>query len=153
MVSTQQTRDVKPMLVLCWDSLVDDVPTSKQHWFNVPCLLGLWLLVNSDVNQMLLYSWPIVCDAGPAIKQHCRAVACGEGGGGKGVSRPPWNFLYIYILVKWFILSQYWQIPRPPPPPTAPLGFAPGYGLHRLNILCLLGKQGWSTSCCSCPVK
>ena len=38
---SQQTRDVLPMLVYCWASVVDDGPTLNQHWLNVSCLLGI----------------------------------------------------------------------------------------------------------------
>ena len=42
---TQQTRDVQPTLPWCWPIVYgrryyDASPTSKQHWANVPCLLG-----------------------------------------------------------------------------------------------------------------
>ena len=30
-------RDAHPMLVKCWDSVVDDVPTLHQHWVNIMC--------------------------------------------------------------------------------------------------------------------
>ena len=35
----QQIRNVQPMLVQCWPSIVDDGPTLYQHWLNVSCLL------------------------------------------------------------------------------------------------------------------
>ena len=38
--TTQQTRYIGPMLCWCWASVVDDGPTSAQHWPNVSCLLG-----------------------------------------------------------------------------------------------------------------
>ena len=42
---TQQTRDVQPTLPCCWPIIYgqryyDASPISKQHWANVPCLLG-----------------------------------------------------------------------------------------------------------------
>ena len=39
-VTSQQTRDVDPMLFLCWADVGDGGPTLKQHWVNVSCLLG-----------------------------------------------------------------------------------------------------------------
>ena len=35
----QNTRDVQPMLVQCWDSVEDGSPTLYQHWLNVSCFL------------------------------------------------------------------------------------------------------------------
>ena len=40
-ITTQQTRDVKPMLFQCWPTVFDVGPTIKQHWFNVSRLLGM----------------------------------------------------------------------------------------------------------------
>ena len=39
---SQHTRDIHPMLCLCWASVEDGGPMLKQHWVNAPCLLG-WL--------------------------------------------------------------------------------------------------------------
>ena len=33
-------RDAHPMLVKCWDSVVDDVPTLHQHWVNITVALS-----------------------------------------------------------------------------------------------------------------
>ena len=38
--TTQQTQHLQPMLVYCWSSVVNAVPTVNQHWFNVLYLLG-----------------------------------------------------------------------------------------------------------------
>ena len=35
-----QSHTISPMLGWCWASVVDDVPTSAQHWANALCLLG-----------------------------------------------------------------------------------------------------------------
>ena len=37
---TQQTRDIEPLLIQCWASVVDGGPTLNQQWLNVACLLG-----------------------------------------------------------------------------------------------------------------
>ena len=39
-MSSQQTRDLHPMLVQCWPTVYDVGPTLKQHWMSVSCLLG-----------------------------------------------------------------------------------------------------------------
>ena len=39
--TTQQTRDIHPVLVKCWDSVADRGPTLYQHWVNVSCLVGM----------------------------------------------------------------------------------------------------------------
>ena len=39
-VSSQQTRDVHPVLIQCWSSVFDAGPTLNQHWMKVLCLLG-----------------------------------------------------------------------------------------------------------------
>ena len=31
------------MLFYCWSDVEDDGPTSKQHWVNVYCLLGMYI--------------------------------------------------------------------------------------------------------------
>ena len=36
---TKQTRDIHPVLVECWASVVDGGPTFNQQWVNVSCLL------------------------------------------------------------------------------------------------------------------
>ena len=41
----QQTRDVEPMLFWYWADVEDGGPTSKQHWFNVLCLLAAGLIL------------------------------------------------------------------------------------------------------------
>ena len=38
--TTQETRDVYPMLVQCWNDVVDGGPTLNRHWVRVSCLLG-----------------------------------------------------------------------------------------------------------------
>ena len=38
--TTQQTRDVDPMLVQCWSIVYDAGPTLNQHWVDGSCLLG-----------------------------------------------------------------------------------------------------------------
>ena len=45
-ISSQQTRDIEPMLVQYWPAVYDVGPTLIQHWFNVSCLLGCSLTVN-----------------------------------------------------------------------------------------------------------
>ena len=40
--SDQQTRDIEPLLVHCWASVVDGEPTMNQQWLNVSCLLGVY---------------------------------------------------------------------------------------------------------------
>ena len=44
--TTQQTRNIEPVLVQCWASVADDGPTVNQHSLNVPSLLGIVLLVD-----------------------------------------------------------------------------------------------------------
>ena len=39
-ISSQQTRDIEPMLALCWADVYDVGPTLSQHWLNASCLLG-----------------------------------------------------------------------------------------------------------------
>ena len=39
--AAQQTRGVKPVLVLCWASVAADGPDLDQHWVKVSCLLGV----------------------------------------------------------------------------------------------------------------
>ena len=56
------------MLFLCWANVVDGGPTSKQHWFNVLCLLGevmdrSWL---AQTAQKPGKTNPTLCNAGPA---------------------------------------------------------------------------------------
>ena len=34
------TREVEPILFLCWADVEDGGPTLKQHWLNLSCLLG-----------------------------------------------------------------------------------------------------------------
>ena len=46
-----QTRYIEPMLSWCWPSVVDDGPTSTQHWLNVSCLLG------SQFVHILMIHW------------------------------------------------------------------------------------------------
>ena len=46
---SQQTRDVEPLSVQCWASVVDGGPTLNQQWLNVSSLLGwanIWLGVS-----------------------------------------------------------------------------------------------------------
>ena len=40
-VTSQQTRDIEPMLGQCWADAVDAGPIWTQHWFNSTCLLGI----------------------------------------------------------------------------------------------------------------
>ena len=42
-LTSQQTRDIDQMLLLCWVSVVDGGPTLQQHLVNISCLLGLRL--------------------------------------------------------------------------------------------------------------
>ena len=51
--TNQLTRYLLPMLVKCWPTVFDAVPTFNQHWFNVLCLLGMqsriaegWIVTN-----------------------------------------------------------------------------------------------------------
>ena len=37
---TQETRGIDPILVKCWDSVVDGGPTLNQYWVHASCLLG-----------------------------------------------------------------------------------------------------------------
>ena len=39
-LESNQTRDIGPMLFEYWAIVCNAGPTSKQHWFNVSCLLG-----------------------------------------------------------------------------------------------------------------
>ena len=48
---------IDPMLVQCWPTVFDAVPTLNQH-----CIRSF---------QVLFWCWAIVYDAGPASKQHC----------------------------------------------------------------------------------
>ena len=32
---TQETRDIEPLLVQCWDGIIDGGPTLNQQWLNV----------------------------------------------------------------------------------------------------------------------
>ena len=59
--TTQQTREVVPMLVLCWASLVDGRPTLKQHWFNVSCLLGRHCNTTSQCCLKKSGTSPMIC--------------------------------------------------------------------------------------------
>ena len=38
-VAAREARDVEPMLVKGWASVVDGGPAFNQHWLNVSCLL------------------------------------------------------------------------------------------------------------------
>ena len=49
--STQQARDIYPMLFQCWANVEDGGPTLKQLWVNAPCLLG------RRNDSSLLLSW------------------------------------------------------------------------------------------------
>ena len=42
--SSQQTRNIQPMLLQCWPIVFDADPTLYRHWLNVSCLLGCDLL-------------------------------------------------------------------------------------------------------------
>ena len=42
---SQQTRDVEPMLGWCRPSVVDDEPTSTQHWFSVSVFAGMQISI------------------------------------------------------------------------------------------------------------
>ena len=53
LILTQQTRDIEPMLVQCWASVVDDGPALNQHWVNVSCLLG----DTSPGDEILICTW------------------------------------------------------------------------------------------------
>ena len=56
-VCTQQTRDIHLMLFQCWHTVFDSGPTLKQHWVNVPCLLGsdLYTTLNPSSTRILSY--------------------------------------------------------------------------------------------------
>ena len=82
------------MLGWCWASVVDDGPTSAQHWANASCLLGyaienlkcdyccfnlkwriflwIWLVTKQtrDVDPMLVKCCACVADDGPTLNQH-----------------------------------------------------------------------------------
>ena len=45
LIISQQTRDIHPLLYQCWPTVFDAGPTLKQHWVNVPCLLG-WPVIH-----------------------------------------------------------------------------------------------------------
>ena len=51
------------MLFQCWPSVVDDGPTLKQHWVNVPCLPGTDLMSRHSL---------LSADALRVALQHCR---------------------------------------------------------------------------------
>ena len=38
---SHQRQDVSPMLIWCWANVVDDGPTSNQHWVNVFLFAGI----------------------------------------------------------------------------------------------------------------
>ena len=59
-VPVQQTREINPMLVQCWASIVDGGPTLYQHWLDASCLLGSYILCihslyNTPSQWILLY--------------------------------------------------------------------------------------------------
>ena len=64
---TQQTRDIDPMLVQCWASVVDDGPTLNQHWVNVSTTC---LLASEVADTGLVLKWANVRDIIPALSQH-----------------------------------------------------------------------------------
>ena len=39
-IRNQQTRDIEPLLVQCWASVVDGGPTLNQQWLNLSSSLG-----------------------------------------------------------------------------------------------------------------
>ena len=41
-LTTQQTRDVKPTLFQCWASVADSGLTLKENLANISCLLGIY---------------------------------------------------------------------------------------------------------------
>ena len=41
-LTTQQTRDIHPILFKCWPTVFDASSILKQHWMNAPYLLGSW---------------------------------------------------------------------------------------------------------------
>ena len=43
---SRKTRDIEPLLVQCWASVVDGEPTLNQQWLNVSCLLGCFVLID-----------------------------------------------------------------------------------------------------------
>ena len=68
---SQQTPAVGPILVWCWPSVVDDGPTSAQHWENASCLLDTyytlcylrlcdrhWLMSNYYVLKCIIFLTP-----------------------------------------------------------------------------------------------
>ena len=54
LVTTQQTRNIDPMLFKCWPTLFDVGPTLKQHWLNVLCLLGKLRVVIYPTYQLVV---------------------------------------------------------------------------------------------------
>ena len=59
-VTGQQTRDIEPLLVHCWASVVNGGPTLNQQWPNVSCLLGGLLaflaILTAGVDEVLFCS-------------------------------------------------------------------------------------------------
>ena len=49
-VHSQQTRDMAPMLFWCSADVEDGVPTSKQHWINISCLLGIDYIIEQRIH-------------------------------------------------------------------------------------------------------
>ena len=79
---TQLCIAEKHELRWCWASVVDDGPTSAQHWANASCLLGgcLWpmitprfrlsYVINTVLRQLYGHKYsngPISCDFGPLL--------------------------------------------------------------------------------------
>ena len=48
-VSSEQTRDIEPMLGQCWIDVLDGGPTLTQHWFNVVFCLQAVIIVKNSV--------------------------------------------------------------------------------------------------------
>ena len=63
---SQQTRGVGPMLVCGWASVVDDGPTSAQHWANASCLLGSLSIISISISLSRC-----LCDPRPCCVSLC----------------------------------------------------------------------------------
>ena len=52
-VTSQQTRDIQPMLFQCWPTVEDGGPALKQHWVDDSRLLG-WTIPSTPLNNKRL---------------------------------------------------------------------------------------------------
>ena len=82
---SKQTRGIHPMPFQCWSTAIEADTTLKQHWVNVPCVLGIkvpfhimnsfnvstesfiTIYVTREAEPVLLQCYSIVCDAGPTL--------------------------------------------------------------------------------------